>query len=588
MKIGRYLLFLIMVLGLGIVAIGCDETDPLDEEDPIDEEPIDEEPIDEEPIEEEPVLTDLQKVEKWILDEYKDKIIGENQTFPITDLEFGSLISWRSFDPEYLTNAGVYTAPIVDYPTELLCSVKLNGETKQIFVPVIIKGYGTVMDAIEIYVDKVIGTEVYVNLPLPLSVPEYPCVITWSSSAPEVFSSTGNFSKPEADTAFTLTFQVVLGDETQTFERNMIAKGYTDLQKAHQIQLEYDAVYGLISEVSETLTLSTESETYASVITWESSNPGVIASDGTFRQPLYDQNVNLTVTIQVGEGILKSTYNVHVTGNVAEAKWSQIDAFLNSVCKPEINTIDLFYLYGSEAGYERVPSQNIGYLPFYDAAPMTIIQEIVPMTNMTIRPGINRTETKYIVIHNTGMAAPSATAKVLSSYIQNSTRVASWHFSLDDNETYQQLGIEEVGWHAASHEGNYFGIGIESCVYQGVDFNQVMRRLAKLTAKLLIDYHLGFDAIKQHYDFSQKNCPQVIREANRWGEFIDLVQIEYFAQTQLQDVTFVWKSLSPEIMDDTGKVISHPNQKTTVSFQVTVTYGGETRVFTYQSALLDL
>ncbi len=67
-----------------------------------------------------------------------------------------------------------------------------------------------------------------------------------------------------------------------------------------------------------------------------------------------------------------------------------------------------------------------------------------------------------------------------------------------------------------------------------------------------------------------------------------MVQIEYIAQTQLREVTFVWKSLSPEIMDDTGKVISHPNQKATFSFQVTVTNEGETRVFAYQSTLLDL
>ena len=55
--------------------------------------------------------------------------------------------------------------------------------------------------------------------------------------------------------------------------------------------------------------------------------------------------------------------------------------------------------------------------------------------------------------------------------------------------------------------GNLNSIGIESCVYQGVDFNMVMRRLAKLTAMLLITYHLTSKDVKQHYDFSGKKLP---------------------------------------------------------------------------------
>jgi len=69
---------------------------------------------------------------------------------------------------------------------------------------------------------------------------------------------------------------------------------------------------------------------------------------------------------------------------------------------------------------------------------------------------------------------------------------------------------------------------------------------------------------------------------------MDLVQIENLAQAQLQDMTFVWKSASPKIMDETGKAFRPPNPKATVYFPVTVTEDGETRVFTYQSTLLDL
>ena len=65
----------------------------------------------------------------------------------------------------------------------------------------------------------------------------------------------------------------------------------------------------------------------------------------------------------------------------------------------------------------------------------------------------------------------------------------------------------EINRHAGESNGNNYGIGIESCIYEGIDFN-IMRRLAKLVAHLLIRYHLDLTDIKQHYDFSGKDCPK--------------------------------------------------------------------------------
>ena len=112
-----------------------------------------------------------------------------------------------------------------------------------------------------------------------------------------------------------------------------------------------------------------------------------------------------------------------------------------------------------------------------------------------------------------------------------------------------------------------------------------MRKMAKLVAELLIQYDLGFDRIKQHWNFSGKNCPQVMRGANRWNEFLYLVKLEYYAKTELQGVTFEWTSLSPNVMDNTGKVTTQLSVGTTVSYKVKITYLGETKEFTYQSVM---
>lgn len=271
-----------------------------------------------------------------------------------------------------------------------------------------------------------------------------------------------------------------------------------------------------------------------------------------------------------------------------DPEWEKIEEFLALIARKEIDTIDKFYLYGSEVGYEKVPATNYGYLSFYTNTDLEIIEEIVPLTNTKIRPGKMRANTKYIVIHNTGMASPVMTASRLSKSINNSTRQASWHFTVDDKEVYQQLLLDEIGWHAGSPEGNNYGIGIEMAVYQGIDLNMAMRRTAKLTAWLMLQYDLGIESVKRHYDFSGKHCPQVLMEAGRWEEFLELVQIEYYGQKYFSDVEFIWESLSAELMDNDGKIFSTSGKSGSVRYRVLVNYQGKLRTFEFVSGLKAL
>ena len=285
------------------------------------------------------------------------------------------------------------------------------------------------------------------------------------------------------------------------------------------------------------------------------------------------------VKVKIKPGLETVKASGFVSETREEEHWKDIEDFLNKITDREIATGD-FYLFGAEKGYEKVLAANRGYLPLYRNEELEIEDGVVPASNTFIRPGRNRYKTKYIVIHNTGMASPVMTAERLSRSINNSTREASWHFTVDDNEIYQQLRLDEVGWHAGAKEGNEYGIGIEICTYQGIDFNDAIRRAAKLTAKLLIDYNLGLDAVKQHYDFSGKNCPQVLREAGRWEEFLELVEIEYLGQSKFSAVKFEWRSESPGQLDNNGRVIGNADA---VRYQAEITYRGETRVYKFTS-----
>ena len=55
--------------------------------------------------------------------------------------------------------------------------------------------------------------------------------------------------------------------------------------------------------------------------------------------------------------------------------------------------------------------------------------------------------------------------------------------------------------------------------------------------------------------------------------------------TELKGATFEWTSLTPEIMDNEGRIIGKQANNTTVSYKVKVTYNGTSKEYTYSSVL---
>ena len=103
------------------------------------------------------------------------------------------------------------------------------------------------------------------------------------------------------------------------------------------------------------------------------------------------------------------------------------------------------------------------------------------------------------------------------------------------------------------------------------------RRLAKLVAELVIKYGLTINDIKQHNDFSGKNCPAVLRSLGYWDRFIYLVQLEIYGQTVLSDVEFTWTAVSSNITDE-GLIDAKTG---TVSYSVTATYNGQSKTYNF-------
>lgn len=165
---------------------------------------------------------------------------------------------------------------------------------------------------------------------------------------------------------------------------------------------------------------------------------------------------------------------------------------------------------------------------------LSITQSILPGGNKC-RPG-TVAQKKYIVIHDTANKSAGAGAANHAAYLQNlaraNTKYLSWHFTVDDKAIYQHLPANEVSWNAGDGEkgpGNVNGIAIEICVNPESDFGTAVHNAAQLTASLLKEYGLNMDAVKQHHDFSGKDCPHDIRAMGLWNVFLADVKSEYGA-----------------------------------------------------------
>jgi len=149
--------------------------------------------------------------------------------------------------------------------------------------------------------------------------------------------------------------------------------------------------------------------------------------------------------------------------------------------------------------------------------PLEIKQKLVP-PGLKNNPNRPLKAVNYVTIHTTGNNAASANAKMHADYQFNGSggREASWHYTVDKGEIWQSFLDAQSCWHAGNVTGNAESIGIEICVNDRAGFPAACKLAAELTAALLKKHGLGLDRVKQHFDWSGKNCPLEIRAGN-WG-----------------------------------------------------------------------
>jgi len=156
---------------------------------------------------------------------------------------------------------------------------------------------------------------------------------------------------------------------------------------------------------------------------------------------------------------------------------------------------------------------------------MEITQDFIPMS--VVRKGTPLAASKFITIHETGNPSPGADALMHNKYIRSAANLArgtSWHFTVDDHSIYQHLPTSEQGIHAGTRAGNTQSIGIEICINPDGNFEQAKKNAQWLVAQLLVQLNLDKSKIKQHFDWSGKNCPATIRRTGTWQAFLNGIE----------------------------------------------------------------
>ncbi|MET3109773.1 N-acetylmuramoyl-L-alanine amidase [Salinicoccus halitifaciens] len=160
------------------------------------------------------------------------------------------------------------------------------------------------------------------------------------------------------------------------------------------------------------------------------------------------------------------------------------------------------------------------------------------IVNMWVSPSKYNIKATYamspttITIHNTANVAP---ARNEVAYMRNNNNMTSYHVAIDDKEVVQAIPFNRNSWAAGdglNGTGNRRSIHIEICYsmdngYSGAYSNryaQAEENTALYTAYVLHQYGWGVNRLRQHYDWSRKDCPHKMRAHGRWNAFKNRVQ----------------------------------------------------------------
>lgn len=328
-------------------------------------------------------------------------------------------------------------------------------------------------------------------------------------------------------------------------------------------------------DASEKEMIITENEDGSLIYGEKENNPnvkkieiieGLIPRDQTFKRPLDKKKSTEVITIH-DTGDIKAT---------AKAEWKYVTT-TDRVVSWHFTIDDLEV-------YQHVPLDEVAYHAGDGSNRFELIDTGVKHNDRKEPPElVFNTFDQYLYIN--GVKSNIMAPNVGGGYRHDITPAGLYVYKGENgnyfidhfyyNNTYKKI---------SNGGGNEYGVGIESCIYNGTKYSITMRKYANIVAHLLRMFNLRPDRVLQHRNFSGKMCPQSMIRAGEldnnqscfmFDNFKKLVEEEYFIVTKLNGLKFTYKSNNPELLDDDGFIKDYVDKDTTVSYDVTVEYEEE-------------
>lgn len=404
--------------------------------------------------------------------------------------------------------------------------------------------FNNVFNHIEGYVREVVNGDI--NLPKKFGSSDV--VITYNSNNPEFLTDDGKRIDHEFDEEVSFTCTLQRNGQTYTKDFSFISLGISykeRLERAEQLVIEFVEN----NELVEGLKLPTELPNFGGRIRWIAEDPYLIYDFETLHLPKEAKTVRLMAEIVFPQSTSKIV-TIPVELNARPAEITDLDYVMTFLETIYSESRDYMFMYDGTLAYlnrdliVNIEDDLADTLYTYKTRP-EVSQSVL---DERVYPGYvmpNEDNVLWIVVHDTGLSTVGVNAERLAQNQWNSAyigaeRDASWTYTVDDFGIYQSYEDTVTLWHATDGRseggGNLNGIGIEMCVNADGNFEACFLNDARLIGHLLKEYNLGMLNMKQHFDFYiQKNCPQKIRDNDRWFEFLTVCIWEYISQTLLTE-----------------------------------------------------
>ena len=481
-----------------------------------------------------------------------------------TDFGPGFVVNWSSSNEAVFTNYGTYIKPVNDVLLTITYSVTFNGKTVDGTKEVTVKGqtYSEKVAELKEWIETNYITSRFIDseINLPTRFEKFGIDLKWSSSNSGVINAQGEIKQYAFDRYVSLIGETEINGDLALLEFSLVVGAKEVNTKEEKLNSLLEAI--AVPEIGQ-LTFGA----YGNI----NQSYNFLPFYQNVEAPVFDYIIPVNSDKFNGSRPGTKLYSlefitIHDTANPNANGLTHAKLLKNGY-----PAASWHFAIDDTGAYQSIPLDEVAWHAGDGARKFELTNTGVTAT--TKYPKITISLDGFYVLNGTksGLKAPLINGVRIPT--TNDITPSGIYTEIVNGKYYMNTNYFNADYGKISNGGgNRNSIGIETSIHDGNDYAQTLRHTAKLSADILVKNNLSVDRVLQHNNFSGKYCPNAIRQLSYWNNFLDLVSLEKFAQSELSDMTFTWTSLS-DILDSNGKIALDIKGLNKVDYTVVATDG---------------